>query len=133
LPPLIGRRLTPEAAFVRANTRLTSTPHVPEIRLHVAEEALGLWGKTEEMLGLCDLPPPCWAFAWAGGQALARYVLDHPDLVEGRSVLDLATGSGLLAIAGARPRAAAVTATDIDGLALAVQVPKPTASIQSAC
>jgi predicted nicotinamide N-methyase len=110
--------LTPEA-FVRANTRLTSPPQVPEIRLHVAEEAFGLWAKTEKFLGRRQLAPPFWAFAWAGGQALARYVLDHSDLVRGRMVLDLATGSGLVAIAAARAGAARVTATDIDGLALA--------------
>ena len=118
LPPLDGATLTPEA-FVRSNTRLASPPQVPEIRLHIADEALGLWGKIEDLLGRRDLPPPFWAFAWAGGQALARYVLDHPDLVRGRSVLDLATGSGLVAIAAARAGAATVTATDIDELALA--------------
>src|SRR2546425_7729629 len=106
-------------AFIRANTRLREVAHVPEISLHVAEQSVPIWQKTEQELDAMGLPPPFWAFAWAGGQALARYVLDHPDLVRGRSVLDLATGSGLVAIAAARAGAATVTATDIDGLALA--------------
>ena len=74
-------------------------PHAPEISLHVAEEATELWQKTEDELAVIGLPPPFWAFAWAGGQALARYLLDHPDSVRGLRVLDFATGSGLVAIA----------------------------------
>lgn len=107
-----------ETAFIRANTRLGGTPYVPEIRLHLADEAIALWEKTEEELGRIGLPPPFWAFAWAGGQALARYVLDHPGLVRGRTVLDLGSGSGLVAIAAAKAAASRVTATDVDRFAL---------------
>ncbi|WP_438646679.1 class I SAM-dependent methyltransferase [Salinarimonas soli] len=105
------------AAFIRANTRLLPVPHAPEIRLHVAEEATDLWQRTEEELGQMGLPPPFWAFAWAGGQALARYVLDHPETVAGRRVLDFASGSGLVAIAAARAGAARVEAADVDAFA----------------
>ena len=70
-------------AFIRAETRLLPVPHTPEISLYVADEATALWQKTEEELGTLGLPPPFWAFAWAGGQALARYVLDHPETVRG--------------------------------------------------
>lgn len=102
------------AAFIRAHTRLLPVPHVPEIRVHVADEATALWEKTEEELQQIGLPPPFWAFAWAGGQGLARYVLDHPDSVSGRRVLDFASGSGLVAIAAAKAGAGAVLAADID-------------------
>lgn len=105
------------AAFIRANTRLLPVPHAPEIRLHLADEATELWQKTEEELGAIGLDPPFWAFAWAGGQALARYVLDHPGTVAGRHVLDVATGSGLVAIAAAMAGAARVDAIDIDAFA----------------
>ncbi|MGA0596866.1 class I SAM-dependent methyltransferase [Enterovirga sp. CN4-39] len=105
------------AAFIRSETRLLPVPHAPEIRLHVAEEATELWQKTEEELGEMGLPPPFWAFAWAGGQALARYILDHPDFVRGRKVLDVASGSGLVAIAAAKAGAATVEAADIDAFA----------------
>jgi predicted nicotinamide N-methyase len=101
-------------AFILANTRLKPVPHVPEIMLHVADESVPLWQKTEEELGPAGLPPPYWAFAWAGGQALARYVLDNRDTVRGKRVLDLAAGSGLVAIAAARAGAAPVIAADID-------------------
>lgn len=107
------------AAFIRAHTRLAPVPHAPEIRLHVADEATALWQKTEEELGAIGLPPPFWAFAWAGGQALARYLLDHPETVAGRRVLDFASGSGLVAIAAARAGAAAVEACDIEPFAVA--------------
>ena len=86
-------------AFIRAETRLLPVPHAPEILLHVADEATELWQKTEEELGEIGLAPPFWAFAWAGGQALARYILDHPETVRGKRVLDFASGSGLVAIA----------------------------------
>lgn len=101
-------------AFIRANTRLLPVPHAPEIKLHLADEATELWQKTEEELAEIGLPPPFWAFAWAGGQALARYILDHPELVAGRRVLDFASGSGLVGIAAAMAGASAVTATDLD-------------------
>ena len=101
-------------AFIRANTRLKPVPHVPEISLYVADESMPMWEKTEEELGAIGLPPPYWAFAWAGGQALARYVLDHPGSVRARRVLDLAAGSGLVAIAAAIAGATPVIAADID-------------------
>jgi len=107
------------AAFIRAQTRLLPTPHAPEITLYLADEATELWQKTEDELGEIGLPPPFWAFAWAGGQALARYLLDHPALIAGRSVLDFASGSGLVAIAAAKAGAARVEACDIDDFALA--------------
>ena len=107
------------AAFIRANTRLLPVPHAPEIRLHLADEATELWHKTEEELGRIGLPPPFWAFAWAGGQALARYLLDRPEVVRGKRVLDFASGSGLVAIAAARAGAARVEASDIDAFAIA--------------
>jgi predicted nicotinamide N-methyase len=105
--------------FVLANTRLIKPPLTPEIRLRLADEAVPIWEKTEEELGAMGLPPPFWAFAWAGGQALARYVLDHAELVEGKRVLDFASGSGLVAIAAAKAGAAEVTASDIDAFAIA--------------
>jgi predicted nicotinamide N-methyase len=106
-------------AFIREHTRFRPVPHAPEIGLHVADEATGLWQKTEEELGAIGLPPPFWAFAWAGGQALARYVLDHPETVRGRRVLDFASGSGLVGIAAMKAGAAHVTACDIDPFAIA--------------
>ncbi len=104
-------------AFILAETRQRPVPHAPEILLHVADEATELWRRTEEELGEMGLPPPFWAFAWAGGQALARYVLDHPETVAGRRVLDFASGSGLVAIAAARAGAAEVEAAEIDAFA----------------
>ena len=106
-------------AFIRANTKLIAPPLVPEIVLHLAEESLGIWQKTEEEIGAMGLPPPFWAFAWAGGQALARFVLDEPALVAGRRVLDLASGSGLDAIAAMKAGARSALAADIDGFASA--------------
>ncbi|OLP59551.1 nicotinamide N-methyase [Xaviernesmea oryzae] len=100
--------------FILDNTGILPPPHVPEIRLHLADEAHDLWLKTEEELEEIGLPPPFWAFAWAGGQGLARHLLDHPALVAGKRVLDFATGSGLVAIAAARAGAASVAACDID-------------------
>jgi predicted nicotinamide N-methyase len=105
--------------FVLLNTRLIAPPLTPEIRLRLADEAMPIWRKTEEELGAVGLPPPFWAFAWAGGQALARYALDHPALVEGRRALDFASGSGLVAIAAAKAGAAAVEASDVDAFAIA--------------
>jgi predicted nicotinamide N-methyase len=107
------------ARFIRANTAIAAPPLVPEIRLHLATEITPLWLATEAELGRAQLPPPYWAFAWAGGQALARYVLDHPTLVYGRKVLDFGAGSGLLALAAAKSGAAQATAAEIDGFAAA--------------
>ncbi|GIF10226.1 class I SAM-dependent methyltransferase [Actinoplanes teichomyceticus] len=103
--------------FVRAHTVSAPVPFVPEIKLRQAEEPIALWEATEA--GGAEQPPPFWAFAWAGGQALARHILDDPELVAGRSVLDLATGSGLVAVAAAKAGARPVTANDIDPLSLA--------------
>jgi len=94
-------------------------PLIPEIRLRLADEAVPIWKKTEEELGAMRLPPPFWAFAWAGGQALARYVLDNPALVMGRRTLDFASGSGLVAIAAALAGSAEIEASDIDAFAVA--------------
>jgi predicted nicotinamide N-methyase len=112
-------RISDKAAFILANTRLRPVPLVPEISLHIADEAVPLWQKTEEDLGEMGLPPPFWAFAWAGGQALARYVLDHAEIVRGKDVLDLASGSGLVAIAAMKAGARQVRAADIDAFACA--------------
>jgi predicted nicotinamide N-methyase len=106
-------------AFILAHTRVLATPLAPEIRLHVDDEATQFWQKTEDELGLIGLPPPFWAFAWAGGQGLARYILDHRALVAGRRVLDFGSGSGLVAIAAAMAGAASVEASEIDEFALA--------------
>ncbi len=105
-------------AFIRANTSILSPPLVPEVKLHLAHEAVPLWQKTEEQLGEMGLPPPFWAFAWAGGQALARHILDA-GVVAGSSILDVATGSGLVAIAAAKSGARRVSATEIDEFAIA--------------
>jgi predicted nicotinamide N-methyase len=111
-------RLDP-AVFVRRNAAITAPPLVPEIRLHLATEITPIWQATEETLARSALPPPFWAFAWAGGQALARYVLDHPEQVAGRFVLDFGAGSGLVAIAAAKAGAASVLAAEIDHFAAA--------------
>ncbi len=105
--------------LIVAGTRLMPVPLVPEIRLHQAGDPISLWQRTEDASGRTGLDPPFWAFAWAAGQALARYLLDHPETVEGRDVIDIASGSGLVAIAAARAGASAVTAYDIDPLATA--------------
>lgn len=105
---------TDPETFIRANTSLMAPPHVPEIRLRLANEVHDLWLKTEEDLEEIGLPPPFWAFAWAGGQGLARYILDHPEEVRGKRVLDFASGSGLVAIAAKLAGASEVTAADID-------------------
>ena len=107
------------AAFIRQHTRLLPAPLTPEIQLWQADEATELWQKTENDLGQIGLPPPFWAFAWAGGQALARYILDNPHVVKGKRVLDFASGSGLVAIAAARAGAAVAEACDIDAFAIA--------------
>jgi predicted nicotinamide N-methyase len=105
---------TDPVVFIQQNTELMSPPHVPEIKLFLASEAHDLWLKTENELQEIDLPPPFWAFAWAGGQGLARYILDHPHVVRGKRVVDFASGSGLVAIAAAKAGAAHVLAVDID-------------------
>jgi predicted nicotinamide N-methyase len=107
--------ITDRRAFIAANTRLQAPPHTPELKLHLADEITPIWKLTEEELGAIGLPPPFWAFAWAGGQALARYLLDHPGEVAGKRVVDFATGSGIVAIAAARAGADDVLAADIDG------------------
>jgi predicted nicotinamide N-methyase len=112
--------------FIRTNTVLAPVPFVPEINLHQADEPITLWEKTEQTG--TEQPPPFWAFAWAGGQALARHLLDHPTLVDGRSVLDLATGSGLVAVAAALAGAQPVTANDIDPFSLAAASANATAN-----
>jgi predicted nicotinamide N-methyase len=104
-------------SFITRETALLGVPHVPEIRLHLAHEAIALWLKTEDELAEMGLPPPFWAFAWAGGQALARYVLDHPDIVARKRVLDFASGSGLVGIAAAKAGAKHVLCADIDAFA----------------
>jgi predicted nicotinamide N-methyase len=105
--------------IIQAGTTLRRIPLVPEIRLYQASEPIAAWQHTERATGRTGLDPPFWAFAWAGGQALARYLLDHPEAVAGRQVIDVASGSGLVAIAAALAGAAAVTAYDIDPLAAA--------------
>jgi predicted nicotinamide N-methyase len=102
------------SAFIREHTRLQRPPHAPELQLWLADEITPIWKLTEEELGEMGLPPPFWAFAWAGGQALARWVLDHPSEVRGKRVLDFATGSGLVAIAAMKAGAAEALAADID-------------------
>ena len=92
---------------------------MPEIRLHLATEVTPLWHATEATLEKSQLPPPYWAFAWPGGQALARHLLDHPELVAGKSVLDIGAGSGLVSIAAKQAGAAHVTAAEIDAFAIA--------------
>jgi predicted nicotinamide N-methyase len=109
--------VTDPAEFIRANTVLVSPPLVPEVKLHLATEVVPLWQLTEEELAAKGVPPPYWAFAWAGGQALSRYILDHPQVVAGKSVLDFGSGSGLVAIAAAKAGAERVLAADIDEFA----------------
>jgi len=107
---------TPEArrGFILEHTRLQRPPHTPELQLHLADEVTPIWRLTEEALSEIGLPPPFWAFAWAGGQALARYLLDNPAVVTGKAVVDFASGSGLVAIAAMRAGAGRVLAADID-------------------
>ncbi|MBL8556820.1 MAG: methyltransferase [Phenylobacterium sp.] len=100
--------------FILDNTRPQRPPHTPELTLRLADEITPIWKMTEEALSEIGLPPPFWAFAWAGGQALARYVLDNPAVVAGRGVIDFASGSGIVAIAAAKAGAARVLAADID-------------------
>ncbi|MDP3855036.1 methyltransferase [Phenylobacterium sp.] len=108
-PSLEGRQ-----AFILQNTRLQHPPHTPELTLHLADEITPIWKMTEEALAEIGLPPPFWAFAWAGGQALARYILDNPEEVAGKRVIDFASGSGIVAIAAMKAGAHEVLAADID-------------------
>jgi predicted nicotinamide N-methyase len=108
-----------QRGFILAHTRLQSPPHTPEIALHLADEVTPIWKMTEEQLGEIGLPPPFWAFAWAGGQALARYLIDHPGEVAGKTVVDFAAGSGLVGIAALKAGAASVLCADIDGFCAA--------------
>jgi predicted nicotinamide N-methyase len=107
------------AEFVRANTSILSPPLVHEVKLHLAHEALPIWQRTEDELGEIGLPPPFWAFAWAGGQALARYILDNPETVHDKRIIDIASGSGLVGIAAMMAGAASVLAADIDAFSVA--------------
>jgi predicted nicotinamide N-methyase len=107
------------SAFIRAQTAIAAPPLTPEIRLHLATEITPIWEATETTLAQMNLPPPYWAFAWAGGQALTRFLLDHPDWVKGKRVLDFASGSGLSAIGAAKAGAASVQAAEIDDYAIA--------------
>ncbi len=118
-PTLTGHQLdmsdeTAVMAFIRENTKIIAPPLVPEITLYLAEESLPIWQKTEEQLQQQNIPPPFWAFAWAGGQALARYLFDHRSVIAGKRVLDIGTGSGITAIAAKLCGAASVTAADVD-------------------
>lgn len=111
--------VTSARAFVLRHTRLQDVPGLGGIRLHLADDVLALWRATQETTGDLDAPLPYWAFAWGGGLAIGRYLRDHPEVVRGRRVLDIASGSGLCAIAAMRGGAAAVTAVDIDPFAVA--------------
>jgi predicted nicotinamide N-methyase len=116
--PVVSAQLD-HAALVQATTTVKPVPMVPEILLHQGSDAIGLWERTERELGESDRQPPFWAFAWAGGQALARYLLDNPQVTAGRRVLDLGSGSGLTAIAAAVTGAASVLASELDPIAIA--------------
>ncbi len=106
-------------AFVAAHTEVVAAPLVPHVRLRLATEVTPLWRATQAWLDERDLPPPFWAFAWAGGLAVARAIADGVIDVRGRDVLDLASGSGLVAIAAAMAGAARVRAVDLDPFAVA--------------
>jgi predicted nicotinamide N-methyase len=110
--------MTPDD-FIKTNAALIAPPLVPEITLYLATEVVPLWHATEEELVKIGVPPPYWAFAWAGGQALARYILDHSELVRGKRVLDIGAGSGLVGIAACKAGAAHVLAADIDAFSCA--------------
>jgi predicted nicotinamide N-methyase len=107
------------ADFIRANAIVAAPPLLPELRLYLATEITPIWQASEDLLAAGNVPPPYWAFAWAGGQALARHLLDNPEIVAGKRVLDFGSGSGLVAIAASRAGAAQVTAAEIDHFAAA--------------
>jgi predicted nicotinamide N-methyase len=104
-------------AFIRTHTALAAPPLLPDLRLYLATEITPIWHATETWLAAEGIAPPYWAFAWAGGQALARYVTDHPEIVVGQAVLDFGCGGGLIAIAASLAGAGSVVAVDIDPLA----------------
>lgn len=114
--------LSDRRRFILENTRLQRPPHVPELQLHLADEITPIWRMTEEALAEIGVPPPYWAFAWAGGQGIARYLLDHPSEVRGLRVLDFASGSGLCALASLRAGAASALAADLDPFCAAAVV-----------
>jgi predicted nicotinamide N-methyase len=107
------------AQFVRDNTAPAAPALVPELQLYLATEVTPLWHATEATLEKSQLPPPYWAFAWPGGQAIARHILDNPSLTAGKSVLDFGAGSGLVAIAAKRAGATRVVAAEIDAFSIA--------------
>jgi predicted nicotinamide N-methyase len=124
--------VTPEEArdFIRANTAQSAPPLLPEITLWLTDDITPLWHLTEDTLAKTGIEPPFWAFAWPGGQAVARHVLDNPDLVAGKRVLDICAGSGLCGIAAMRAGAAHVTAADLDPLsAVAIAMNAKTANV----
>ncbi len=106
-------------AFITAHTTIARAPLVPEVALHLATEITPIWHATEEFLVQAGIEPPFWAFAWPGGQALARSILDAPDALRGKRVLDFAAGCGIAAIAAAQAGAALVEAAEIDPMAVA--------------
>jgi predicted nicotinamide N-methyase len=116
---MIAPTLEARRDFILRNTRLQRPPHTPELELQLADEVTPIWRMTEEALEELGLPPPFWAFAWAGGQALARHLLDHPEMVAGKAVVDFASGSGIVAVAAMKAGAARVLAADIDGFCAA--------------
>jgi predicted nicotinamide N-methyase len=105
-------------AFVRANTALAAPAMVPEFRLWLASEYVPIWQATEDWLEKQNVDPPYWAFCWPGGQAIARHLLDHPELVRGRRVVDFAAGSAVSSLAALRAGAREAVANDIDALSL---------------
>lgn len=106
------------AQFITRQTEIASPSILPELKIYMASEVTPLWQLTEERLKQDGLPPPYWAFAWPGGQGVARYILDHPESVRGKRIIDFAAGSGIAAIAAMKAGAAQATATEIDPLAL---------------
>lgn len=104
--------------FIRLNTRLMAPSAVPELQMWLADEVTPLWQATEAWLEARNCPPPYWAFAWAGGQALARYILDNPLSVQGRRVFDFAAGGGIASLAALKAGAASATANEIDDMAM---------------
>jgi predicted nicotinamide N-methyase len=108
-----------QESFIRANTAIDVPSLVPEVKLHLATAVTPLWHATEARLAAAQLPPPYWAFAWPGGQALARHILDHPDRIAGKSVLDIGAGSGIVSIAAKKAGAASAVAAEIDAFAIA--------------